>query len=212
MAEIENKTGTELTVLKNIEKQFNKITEGKIKRYSEEAMKWFSRYIPRSYNNVKTSTMFRDRKLWTNKIKIGKMYFFEYDALHKDTLPLWDRYPICIPFNSYKKNGVSYMTAINLHYLPPAIRLKVMIELLKLRNEKRYRESTRLQLTWKVLERLAGGVLGEQCVHSYRYDQMVSTFIEIPSQSWSIAVFLPLQRWVINKKKGGKKPWGSRAK
>lgn len=208
----ENKTGTELTVLMNIEKQFNRLSQGKIKRYSEEAMKWFSRYIPRSYNNVKTSVMFRDRKLWTTKIKIGQLYFFEYDALHKDSLPIWDRYPICFFFNSFKKDGISYVTGINLHYLPPAVRLKVMIELLKLRNEKRYRKSTRLQLSWELLKNIASGVLAEQCVHTYRIDQMVSTFVEIPSQSWSIAVFLPLQRWVINKKNGGKKPWGSRAK
>lgn len=207
-----NNTGTDLSVLINIEKQYNKLTQGKLKRYSEESLKWFSKYIPRSYNNVKTSVMFRDRKMWTKKVVLGKMYFFEYDALHKDTLPVWDRYPIIFPFGTEKKNGVSYLYAINLHYLPPAMRLKAMIALLSLRNEKRYRESTKLHMTWELLKGMAGSKMFEQCVHCYRYDQLVSTFVEIPSQSWSIAVFLPLQRWVINKKKGGSKPWGARAK
>lgn len=193
----ENNTGTDLVVLINIEKQFNKLTKNKIRKYSEESMKWYSRYIPRSYNNVRTSVMFRDRKLWTKNPMIGKMYFFEYDALHKKTLPVWDRYPIIFPFKRWKKNQVEYFTGINLHYLPPALRLKMMIALLSLRNEKRYRESTRLRMSWNLLKGLAGSELFKECVHTYRMDQMVSIFVEIPSQSWQTAVFLPLQRWVI---------------
>ena len=195
-----NRTGTTLTVRMNIEKQFNRLTQGKIKRYSQEAIKWFSRYIPRSYNNVNTSTMFRDRNMWTKQMKVGKMYFFEYDAIHKDKLPIWDRYPVIWVVDMYKDKGHTYFTGLNVHYLPPALRCKLMIELLKLRNEKRYRESTRLQLTYDILKASTNNDMLKECYKCYRVDALRSVFVEIPSQSWSMAIFLPVARWVKKNK------------
>lgn len=31
-------------------------------------------------------------------VRTGQMYLFQYDALHKDTLPYYDRFPLIFPF------------------------------------------------------------------------------------------------------------------
>ena len=199
--------GTDLEVIMNIDKQFDRMTAGQVKRNTADSMKWFSRYIPKSYNNVYTSVMFRDRNLWAKKLTIGKMYFFEYDAIHKDKLPVWDRYPLVFPIDSHKANGHSYMLGLNMHYLPPRLRCEVMLQLLKLRNEKRYRQSTRLQLTWEVLKSMGNSKLFEHCVKLYRLDAVKSVFVNVPSQAWEQVVFLPTARWQHGKLVDPKDPW-----
>ena len=113
---IQNNTATELEILQKIEKAFYRNNKDSQKRNTAKSMRWFSRYVPRSYNKVANSVMYRDRSLWTKRIVPGRMYFFEYDALHKDTLPIWDRYPLIFPWDSWKgNNGVTYFIGINLH-------------------------------------------------------------------------------------------------
>lgn len=196
-----NNTDTELEVLKKIEKAFYKNNSASQKRNTMKSMKWFQKYIPRSYNRLGTASMFRDRKLWSKQIKVGQMHFFEYDAIHKDKLPVWDRYPLVFFFDSYQsKEGKEILLGINLHYLPPALRFTAMRALLKYRNQKRYRKNTRLKISWQVLSSMANSELFEHSVKAYRADQVRSTFVEIPAQSWEMVVFLPLARW----QKGGK--------
>ncbi len=205
MAEEVNKTGTDLEILKKMENAWFKNNPEKKKRNTVASLKWFSRYIPRSMNNARTSQMFRDRSMWKQKIILGKLYFFEYDAIHKDTLPVWDRYPMVYFFDTYRsKKGDKIYLGINLHYLPPALRFVAMRALLKLKTENRYRKSTRLRMTWDKLKAMAASKLFEHAVHAYRADHFKSVMVEVPAQSWEMAIYLPLARW----QKGGKaKAW-----
>jgi hypothetical protein len=131
---------------------------------------------------------------------MGKMYFFEYDAKHKDTLPVWDRYPLVIPFDSWRAKSpegktVQYVLGINFHYLPPALRMAAFRALLRFKNKDRFVKSTKLDFSWKVIMALSQSKYFEHAVKMYRMDQMRSKFVEIPSQSWEMVLFLPLARW-----------------
>lgn len=200
--EIQNTTGTELDILKNIEKSFFDKNPKARKRNTLKSLKWFQQYIPKNYNRVRTARMFRDRDLWRKQMTIGKMYFFDYsDPVHKDSLPIYDAFPLIFPFSSYRsKEGKEIIVGINLHYLPPALRFVVMKGLIKYRNEKRYRNSTKLMIQWDLLKNLAESKYFEHAVHSYRTDHIKSVMIEIPSQSWELALYLPTERF----KKGSK--------
>lgn len=190
-----NTTGTELEVLKNLENMFRQKNPN-VGKYTKEAIDWFRKYIPRSYNEVKTSVMFRDRSLWKTQMQLGKLYFFEYDALHKAKLPWFDRYPLAFPFSQYKaKDGMTIVCSLNMHYLSPQHRMLAYITLLKFRNESRYRKSTKLQLDWQILKTLSDSKYFKHCVHSYRMDQVRSVFVEIPAQSWATSLFLPVARF-----------------
>lgn len=192
----DNHTGTELDILKDLEKSYYDHNPRSRMRHTQRSMKWFSQYVPRAYNRTRTARMYRDRSLWKQKITVGKMYFFQYDAKHKDILPVWDMYPMVFFFDTFRsKEGKEILQGINLHYLPPALRFAAMVALLKTRNEKRYRESTRLRISWEILKGLANSEYFKHAVKNYRVDHIRSTFVEIPAQSWELAVFLPLARW-----------------
>lgn len=130
------------------------------------------------------------------------MYFFEYDARGKDTLPVWDRYPLIFPISQYKnKQGELITIGLNLHYLKPKDRMAALIQILKFRTEKRYRPSTRLQLEWEMLKSMSNSNLYKHMIHSYLQVQVKSVLVEIPAQSWEMMLFLPVARFEGDKSK-----------
>ena len=196
----ENGTGTELEILQKIERAWRNNNPATQKRNTADSLDWFRKYVGRSFNKIGTGAMFRDRKTWKQDMTLGKMYFFEYDAKHKDTLPVWDRYPLIFPFSAYKaKDGMTIVIGLNMHYLPPALRMVAFKALLKYKTEKRYRKSTKLNFEWQLIMALAESKYFKHAVHAYRMDHVKSVFVEIPAQGWELALFLPTARWVGDK-------------
>jgi hypothetical protein len=196
-----NKTGTDLEVLQKIEQAWKRNNPSAQKRNNEKSLNWFRNYVGKSFNKIGTGVMFRDRSLWGSAPQMGKLQFFEYDALHKEDLPVWDRYPLIFPFAAYtSKEGKAIFLGLNMHYLPPALRMVAFKALLKLRSEKRYRKNTRLEMEWSTLKAMSESKYFAHAVHAYRMDHVKSVFVEIPSVSWELALFLPLARF----QKGGK--------
>lgn len=196
MAETDNNTGTDLKILQRMEDAWKRAHGDSAKRFTNKSLEWFRKYVPKNVK-ARNSQLLRDRSLWKSSMTIGKMYFFEYDAKHKATLPVWDRYPLIFPFDAgTTKQGNAYFLGINLHYLPPQLRMVAFRALLKLRNEKRYRKSTKLSaISWKALMALSNSKYFKHSVKMYLRDHVRSTFVEIPAQSWELVLFLPLARW-----------------
>lgn len=185
----------ELQVLRSIEAQF-KSKAGDINRYTKESANWFRNYIPRAYNRMGANQLFQEQKLHRNDVQLGKLYFFQYDALWKDKLNNWDAFPMIFPFSKYRsKDNKEIILGLNVHWLPPKQRMLMFIALLKFRNESRYRKSTRLQLEWQLLKSMSESKYFSQAVHAYRVDHVKSPFVEIPSQSWEMAIFLPVDKF-----------------
>lgn len=196
--DIELKNGTNLDLIKAIEKSYLKANgnPSAAKRYSDDAINWYRNYVPKAYNKVRTSQVFMDRSLWKNQIQMGKFYFFDYDALHKDTLDIWDAFPFTVFFDSYvSKEGKAIILGLNMHYLPPKLRMIAFKILLGYRSESRYRKSTKLELDWQKLKVLSQHKLFKAAIHAYRVDHVRSVFVEIPSSAWQHMIFLPVARW-----------------
>ena len=192
----QNKTGTELEILKNIEQAFYRNNPNAKKRLTKKSLDWFRKYIPRSYNRVRKPQMVRDRDMWKDKIRPGGMYLFEYDAKHKDKLPIWDAFPLVFPISEYKaKDGMTIIVGLNMHYLSPQMRQIAFLALLKMKTNDRYNKQTRLKLEWDVLKAMSESKFFKHAIHAYRMDHVRSTFIEMPPQSWEMVLFLPLGRW-----------------
>lgn len=189
-----NTTGTDLEVLQSLEQSWKK-SKGDVKRNTQSSLTWFRNLVTKNWRDIRTARMFRDKSLWASPLEshIGKMYFYEYKA---ESVDFYDRFPLAIIINKYEKNGNKYITALNLHWLPPVLRQAAFVSLLKLRTEKRYRPSTRMKLEWKLLENMANHELFKHCVKSYRADRFKSVMVEIPAPAWELALFLPLQRFV----------------
>lgn len=130
--------------------------------------------------------------------QIGGMYMFVYDPKYKAVLPFYDMYPLVFPIEFYG-NG---FLAINLHYLPPLARARLLSNLKKLANNNKYDENTKLVISYELLKAHAINFKGfENCVKRYLFAHVRSSFHQVTSSDWDKAVLLPLQRWQVNPNK-----------
>jgi hypothetical protein len=195
--EYKNTTGTDLKVLQNLEKSYFESQGPKSRRNIKKSMDWFRKRVTKNFSSVRTARMFRDQELFSDGLTLGKMHFFIYDPLHKDKLELWDTAPLVIPFSVYRtKDGSENVKALNFHYLSPVLRMAAFRALLRFKSRDRFVKSTKLDFSWKVIMALSQHKYFAHAVHEYRMDRVRSKFVEIPSQSWEMALFLPTQRFV----------------
>jgi len=125
-------------------------------------------------------------------ITVGRMYLFMYDPKMKDELPYYDRFPLIFPFK--RVQGGFY--GINMHYLPHMLRAKLMDSLYSLANNKNYDDSTKLKLSYQLLQRASKFKYFEPCVKHYLNSHVRTRFLWVPADQWETALFLPLERFV----------------
>lgn len=130
------------------------------------------------------------RKTWFNSI--GTMYFFWYDAKHKDTLPYWDRFPLIFPIETY---GDGFL-GLNLHYLDLRHRILLLDRLSDYRTNNKYSPDMRLQLSYGLIKSTKNLDVAKPCIKRYLTDHVKSQFIEVLPAEWDIACYMPVQRFV----------------
>lgn len=167
------------------------VRAGQIPAREAKAREWY-RDAASKFRKVNESELMRgDKSRLTSKLEIGSCYMFYYDAKHKNTLPYWDRFPLIFPFEKVEGGFLG----INLHYLPPAYRAKLMDSLYDLTTNERYDEKTRLKLNYQVLSSASRFKYFKPCVKRYLTSQMKSRFLYVYPSEWDIALFLPLARF-----------------
>jgi len=127
-----------------------------------------------------------------SRFMMGNMYLFSYDPKHKETLPYYDRFPLIFPINKAKGGFLG----INMHYLPPILRAKLMDQLYTILNNKNFDETTRLQASYKVLNGAAKFKEFAPCVKHYLNAHVRSKPAYINPSEWDIALFLPMQKFI----------------
>ena len=125
-------------------------------------------------------------------LTVGRMYLFMYDPKMKDELPYYDRFPLIFPFR--RVQGGFY--GLNLHYLPHILRARLMDNLYSLANNKANDDTTKLRLSYQLLNASAKYRFFQPCVKHYLNNHVKSRFLWVPSQQWETALFLPLERFV----------------
>jgi len=129
-----------------------------------------------------------DRRRFTGKkVVYGKMFFFEYDAKYKATLPYWDRFPLTIFFDF----SPPHIIGLNLHYLSPYMRAGLMDKLNRYRNTKEANSDTFLRLNWKQLSNIPEV---KPAVKKYLINR-VKFAVQVPADEWDIAIFMPVARF-----------------
>lgn len=124
---------------------------------------------------------------------IGKMYFFWYDPKHKDTLPMYDRFPLVFPIERYPDGFLG----INVHYLSFPERSYLLNTLMKFRNNNKMDQTTKLRVTYDVLNntrKIAGTM--RPGLKRYLFTQVRSPFVEVTADEWDKAMQLPVAVWV----------------
>jgi hypothetical protein len=158
---------------------------------------WF-REKAQMVRQVNTNTLINAHKEYNKAVVLpGFMYCFTYDAKYKDTLPYYDRFPLIFPF---KMEADSFL-GMNMHYLPLMYRARLMDALYGVATNQRFDDKTRLRISYDLLNSSAKYKYFEPCVKRYLKSHVKSRFLMIPSNEWDIALFLPMERFTINKNK-----------
>ena len=127
-----------------------------------------------------------------NQFRIGNMYLFAYDPKHKDTLPYYDRFPLIFPINKAKGGFLG----INMHYLPPILRAKLMDQLYTILNNKNFDETTKLRASYKILAGASKFKEFKPTIKHYLNQHVRTKPAYINPSEWDIALFLPTQKFV----------------
>lgn len=167
------------------------VRSGKIPARTEEARVWY-RDRAKAMRSINEKTLINsDGSRLTSGLLPGSMYLFQYDAKYKDTLPYWDRAPLIFPFRLVRDG----FYGINLHYLPLKLRARLLDGLYDYTNNKRYDESTKINMSYRLLNSSAKLRYFKPCVKHYLNEHVQSKFMYIYPSEWDIAMFLPLARF-----------------
>jgi hypothetical protein len=168
------------------------VRAGKAPAMTTKAREWY-RKTAGDFKRVDEKKLHKsDPDRLVSKLKLGNLYMFYYDAKHKETLPYFDRFPLIYPFRIANDR----FWGINLHYLPLPLRAKLMDALYDITNNTRFDESTKLMMTYKILNASSKFKWFKPCVKEYLFSQVQTRFMYIFPSEWDIALFLPLERFV----------------
>ncbi len=170
------------------------VRAGQVPARTQKARNWY-RETASEYKNVRESQLFgksSDKQRMMSQPIVGGMYMMEYVAKHKATLPYYDRLPLIFPYKKVK--GGFY--GLNMHYLPLDVRASLMDALYDTANNKKYDESTRLRISYQILDKAAKYRDFKPCVKRYLTSQISSKFLYVYPSEWDIALFLPTERFV----------------
>jgi len=133
---------------------------------------------------------------FAQRLTIGGIYHYVYDAKYKEQLDTWDRLPLCVPIDITKK----HILGLNLHYVPVRTRRLILIELIG--NIQKINDNVKLQrANYAVLQRAAIFDDVSPCIKKYLFNHVRSPFLEIYPRFWPKIVELPTAQWT------GKRPY-----
>ena len=154
------------------------VRAGQIPARTADARNWFRDKA--ASTNVAPSTLIkRNRAKIVGRTAVGSK------------LPYYDRFPLIFMIEDYSDGFLG----INMHYLPPQLRARLMDALYETVNNQRYDESTKLRVSYNLLKSVAKYKMFKPTVKRYLTQQVRSRFILIDPVEWDIALFLPTQRF-----------------
>lgn len=173
----------------------NAARKGHMETRSKESIDWFRHNLRKTTNSIGPNRLMREEKdnlvnSWTN-VGPGRLYFVHYDPKHKKTLPYYDTFPLIIPIERYK-DGILGM---NLHYLPPILRARLLDALYDTLTNQKFDHNTKMKVSYSILSGASKYKYFQPCIKRYLGKHFRSRFLKVPADSWTPAVFLPMERF-----------------
>jgi hypothetical protein len=171
------------------------IRAGQVPARTQAAREWF-RNTSRTVTVTPQKLMKESHSRLVTHIEVGRMYAFWYDPKTKEDLPYYDRFPLIFPIRRLPDGFMG----INMHYLPPILRAKLMDALYSTSRDKRYNEDTKLRITYQILNASARFRWFKPTVKRYLTSHIRSRFLLVEAAEWDIMLFLPSEKFVKSSK------------
>lgn len=167
-------------------------SDADLKTRSKVSKHWFLNKVKGLFGKVNRRELMRTPPVQEKlKVESGKMYMFYYDPKLKKTLPYYDRFPVIIMVE--EAPGGFY--GLNLHYLPPLLRARLLDKLMELSTSKRYDENTKLKISYQILKNASKYRTFKPCFKQYLISHVKSRFGDVPANEWEKVALLPVALW-----------------
>lgn len=123
---------------------------------------------------------------YTNRMRLGSMYFFSYDPKHAKTLPYYDTFPLIFAINYYDDGFLG----MNLHYLPPHMRAILLDKITEIFEKRGMTDASKYKLTFSMLNALKEMPEFKPCVKRYLATHVRSLFMPVAPEEWQYSVLL----------------------
>jgi len=153
---------------------------------TKESREWFMKKAKNLRSINREQLMDEDPIKSGSKSVVGSMQMFFYDPKHKDTLPYYDSFPLVVVVGP----AAGGFYGINLHYLPPILRAKMLDGLMGIAGSK-LDDNSKFKLSYTLLNRSSKLKYFKPCFKHYLNKHVQSKFAEVPAPEWEIATFLP---------------------
>jgi hypothetical protein len=160
---------------------------------TKESQAWFRKQASKLGSINKTKLLNDKRLTKESDTVVGTMQMFFYNPKHKKTLPFYDKFPLTIIVGPAKDG----FYGLNLHYLPPVLRAKLLDALLGITNNNKFNDTTKFKLSYDMLRTVGAMKYYKPCLKHYLNDHVSSHFARVSAPDFEIAVFLPTASWSI---------------
>lgn len=162
-----------------------------VKDATKKSMDWFKSLVRRATGQRRFKPLVQISDLddpirKTNRILPGQMYHFVYDPKWKKILPYYDKFPLIFPVSFYNDGYLG----INFHYLRPEHRAVLLDALLANVSNKRYDETTKMKISYAILQSAASHKYYKPCIKRYLYSHVKSPYIQIDPNEWATSIYL----------------------
>lgn len=121
---------------------------------------------------------------------VGGMFIYEYDPKTKEQLEWWDELPLVIPFALHSDG----FTGLNLHYIPPMLRAKLLDKLVEFKKRANTPRAY-MQISYEFLQGAVKSELFAPCIKRYLVNHIRSPLIRVSDEYWEKVAKLPLQQF-----------------
>ena len=189
-----------LSLYDKVSKALGTFKEGEL---TKKSIAWFEEEVQRLTDPLPGQrAIIRDEAhIPKSTIIRGSMTMFLYDPKTKADLPYYDRFPLVIPIEVYKKPVPSF-SGINLHYLNYYDRATLLDMLQALGSPEMIRLN---RINYDILSKVRKYRAFRPCVHRYNMDRIKTMNALIPRELWETAIFLPIEDF--RKKRNKEEIW-----
>lgn len=176
-----------------------------IRSRTPKSEEWFTQKVRELEIPSRTKILQDDALTKRSKVQVGDMVMYFYDPKTKETLPYYDRFPLTIVVGPAE--GGFY--GLNLHYVNPVARARLLNELFKLAPKDLKPNSRLTKLTYDLLNGVRKYKEFEPCFKRYLTGHVKSQMSRVPMTDWETAIYLPIQQF---KKKNSRSVWAQSRK
>lgn len=182
-------------VFTKMAEDLQKANAANINKRIRESIKYFSerndaKFVDTGRANI--SLMTKGMRGAVN-LEPGQIFTYSYHPKHAETLPYYDRFPLIL-FLDVQKNG--NLLGLNLHYLNPVIRSRILGKLIGTVASNVIRHDNRIKITYGMVKELAAYKPLQFAIKSYIPRNIAGKMVRIPPIAWSHAVVFPSQLFV----------------